>query len=626
MKTIALPFLSCVFLLNSMAQQQSPAAESRRAAVDGPQYAHGRTDDKLMATYGTCRQTDIRHFSLLTTRSWDVLAWQSAGDYCGFGDDGDGSPWPEYRMTLEIFIDGKKQTVRIDRVAHQFDCRDAEGGTDQIRFRRVDLMMATLQWVTAWQCRNVTDRPLRLQYRVSLSDSEQLVKELTASSDRHLIFQDKHVSHLAAFDRKAEINVEGPKITMSWGTTVAPGAEYPVCLALRPGWAEAYEDMKRPLRGNVGYRYKCSKHDCRVFPKVQELEFQAAAKLLGLPGAGLNWPDVSRMIAIKQQRLYAPMPELTGLPPAWEGVWAYTFDLLRVGARPPQGLLDDIWMTGDPVHYVWTFYWDTPGAAQAYCQRDPDAAARTVLTFLRAGIQEDGHSWVMLNPFHAWRDGPQLPNLSMALWDCYQASRNKMVLAEAYPLLEKHQDWLDKAWNKTPNGPLADIDFNIDYGCALNEGRHIWVDMNMFQVNQYEVLAKMAGLLGKDAKTIRKWRDKAVKLKKGINEQMWNGADGAYYCLKASDSKQTRVSCPIEFYAMTTGVADRGQARCRCKGSWIRPDMRRARSTITSAPASLSTTRRSGSATAGAEPSGPSSPTTPCEDWSITGSRTKHLP
>ena len=167
----------------------------------------------------------------------------------------------------------------------------------------------------------------------------------------------------------------------------------------------------------------------------------------------------------------------------------------------------------------------------------------------------------MLNPFYAWHDGPQLPNIPMSLWDCYQVSRNKAALAEAYPLLERHQHWLDKTWNKTPNGPLADIGFNIDYGCALDEGRHIWVDMNMFQVNQYEMLAKMAGLLGKDAETIGKWRDKAVKLKKGINEQMWNEADGAYYCLRASDSKQTRVACPIEFYAMTTGVADRGRAR-----------------------------------------------------------------
>ena len=360
MKTIALPLLCCAFLLNGMAPQPSPAAESTGAAADGPRYAHGRTDDKLMATYGTCLQSDIRDFSLLTARSWDVLAWQTAGDYCGFEYDGDGSgAWPEYRMTLEIFIDGKKQRVRVDRVSQQFDCRGVEGGTDQVRFRRVDLMMATLQWITAWQCRNATDRPVRLQYRVSVSDDRQLAKKLTASSDGHLIFQDKHVSHLAAFDRKPEINVDGPKIMMSWSTILAPGAEYAVCLALRPGWAEAYEDGKRPLRVDVGYRYQCSKHDCRVLPKVQELEFQAAARLLGLPGARLSWPDISRISESKQRRLYAPMPELTGLPPAWEGVWAYTFDLLRVGTKPPQGLLDDIWMTGDPVDYVWTNYWDT---------------------------------------------------------------------------------------------------------------------------------------------------------------------------------------------------------------------------------------------------------------------------
>ena len=31
---------------------------------------------------------------------------------------------------------------------------------------------------------------------------------------------------------------------------------------------------------------------------------------------------------------------------SWEGVWDYTFDLLRVGARPAEGLLTDVWLAG----------------------------------------------------------------------------------------------------------------------------------------------------------------------------------------------------------------------------------------------------------------------------------------
>jgi len=60
-------------------------------------------------------------------------------------------------------------------------------------------------------------------------------------------------------------------------------------------------------------------------------------------------------------------------------------------------LLGDIWLTADPAFYVWTAYWDTAGAAQAYCHFDPNAAARIVLSFLHGGIQEDGHSWIMFN-------------------------------------------------------------------------------------------------------------------------------------------------------------------------------------------------------------------------------------
>jgi len=317
MRTIPIARVCWTLLLSGITWQQIPAAGPVDVLAGTPAYAHGRTDNELMATHGSCRLTDIRHFALLTARSWDLLAWRSAGDYYGFGYDGNGNGlWPEYRMLLEIFVDGKKQSVLPATVAHQFDCRNTEGGTAQLQFRRIDMMMATLQWITAWRCRNVTDRTVEVRCRLSLSDDKNLAKTLAASADGHLIFQDRYTSHLAAFDRKPEVEVAGARIAMTWKADVAPGKDCSVCLALRPDWAEAYEDVKRPLREDVGYKYKGSRHDPRVLPKVQQLEFQAAARLLGLPAAGLNWPDIVKISGVKQQRLYAPMPTLAGLPPA----------------------------------------------------------------------------------------------------------------------------------------------------------------------------------------------------------------------------------------------------------------------------------------------------------------------
>ena len=116
---------------------------------------NGRTDTQLMATFGSCGQTDIRHFALLTAKSWDVLTWHSAGNYCGFEYEGTGmypdpkpsGNWPEYQLALEIFVNGQRQGVTPGEIIQQFDCRRTAGAGGKIEFHRLDMMLATLQWV-----------------------------------------------------------------------------------------------------------------------------------------------------------------------------------------------------------------------------------------------------------------------------------------------------------------------------------------------------------------------------------------------------------------------------------------------------------------------------------------------
>jgi hypothetical protein len=310
----------------------------------------------------------------------------------------------------------------------------------------------------------------------------------------------------------------------------------------------------------------CAKLSIPALAQTRDMEFRSCAGLLGLPETQLNWNDLTKLAQAKQRRWNDAVPRLTGFPASWAGTFDYTLDLLRVGTKMPQGQCQDIWMVADPMYYVWTFYWDTALAAHSYCNLDAEAATRTLLTFLHRGIQEDGHAWIQFNPVaHYPNDRPQLMNIPLALWDCYQISRNKGMIAEAYPILARHQAWIDRVWNKRPNGPIADLDWNIDYGCALDKERHIWLDMTTFQVSQYECLAKMAELLDKDASLAARWRLKAVQLKAAINKFMWNEQDGAYYCLKARNLEQTKVSCPIEFYTLTTGVASQDQARLLMK-------------------------------------------------------------
>jgi hypothetical protein len=521
---------------------------------------HGRTDCEMMEAYGACFLTDFRHHSLLISDTWNSLAWQSIGYLHAANDEEYRKTWgPKYQLSLQIFVDAVPQLVIPGETTHQFDCRTINGSTEHLAFQRIDMLLASLQWVSAWKCRNMAGSEVEIEYHVILSDDQNLAKTLVEKTDRHLIVQDSFISYLVAFDRKPEISTNATTVTLSWKERIAPQKDFSVSLGFRSGWGEP--DVDKTRSSSMNYN-KCTKLSTPDLVKTREVEFHVASAMLGLPKVQLEWDDLAKLAEVKQRYLNKSMPRLTGFPASWEGLFDYTLDLLRVGTKAPQGQCKDIWMAADPMFYLWTFYWDTAATAHSYCHLDADAAARTLLTFLRGGIQDDGHTWLQFNPVARYpNDRPQLMNIPMALWDCYQVSRNQEQLAEAYPLLEKHQDWIDRVWNKRPNGPIADLDWNIDYGCALHDERHLWVDMTAFQVDQYEHLAKIAELLNKDTVTIEKWRRKAFQLRDAINQYMWNAEDGAYYCLKSSNLEQAKVSCPIEFYTLTTGIASQAQAR-----------------------------------------------------------------
>src|SRR5690606_14182044 len=120
---------------------------------------------------------------------------------------------------------------------------------------------------------------------------------------------------------------------------------------------------------------------------------------------------------------------------------------------------------------------------------DADVTSRAILSFLKGGINDDGSAWIQINPVDKYGQRPQLMNIPLAIWDTYLINRDFFLLEEAYPILVKQQNWIDTKWNIRPNGPIADLDWNIDYGSALHNERHLWVDMTAFQVSQYMLLA-----------------------------------------------------------------------------------------------------------------------------------------
>ena len=156
---------------------------------------------------------------------------------------------------------------------------------------------------------------------------------------------------------------------------------------------------------------------------------------------------------------------------------------------------------------------------------------------------------------------PQLANLTMALWDCYQITHDREMLASFYPEIVKHVRWLETTRNRTPNGPLMDVGYNIDYGPKqLYSSPTIWPDVQFFLVDRYRRLAKIAAVLGKAPAEIEEWSQKADRLRDGIRKHMWDETNGTFWCV--SDKLEFKqVPSPIEFHGMVADIPTQEQAR-----------------------------------------------------------------
>jgi hypothetical protein len=106
-----------------------------------------------------------------------------------------------------------------------------------------------------------------------------------------------------------------------------------------------------------------------------------------------------------------------------------------------------------------------------------------------------------------------------------------------------------------------DIGYNIDYGQpSLYTSPTIWVDVQMFLVDRYRRLAKIATVLAKSNEEIAAWTERANRLAKAIRRHMWDDKSGTFWCVSDKLAFK-RVGSPIEFCGLTAGVATPEQAR-----------------------------------------------------------------
>jgi len=531
---------------------------TRTTDLAGTKFVNNRTDNDLVAAYGTCYLNDFRFFTMLHQDSWDLLRWESMGN--AVLAHRTWRNWP-YEQRLNVQVDGTNipsASFRIEEVEQQFDFRQVIVSSPLVKIKRLDLMVSPRYWVTALQVINLQKKSAKITVGFDWNEknkAELNIRPWTDNESSGFIYSipDGPPVLVSTGAKGSWAKQGGNVINNKWELTMNPGETKTLDVDVYMGWADL------PVYKNEGPGINATDEQAIKDRHTDREKFCQLSINKSIPLTN-RWEDLMQICEARRHYLYERMPRLTGVEPQWDGMWCYAFDLIRSGINPPQGNFKDVWKVESLDVYREPFYWDGPASVHTFCNWDADLAARTLLTFLTS-TKENGELCVSANPYRSWPNPtPQLANITMALWDCYQITQDKNILVSCYPLLVKHVRWLETKRNNSPNGPLMDVGYNIDYGPEeFYSTPTIWPDVQFFLVDRYQRLAKIADLIGRPKEEVLEWSNRATKLKEAIRKYMWDEKNGTFWCL-TDKLEYKKIASPIEFHGMVAGVPTREQA------------------------------------------------------------------
>lgn len=523
-------------------------------------YVNDRKDYDLVATYGSCYLDDFRYFTMLHQEKWNMMQWETCGN--AVMDHRIWRNWP-YEQHLSLQINGKEvpyEMVSVSKIEQQFDFRQTSFNIFSVKFERLDMMMSGRSWLTAFQVKNTGKKNTTVKLSVKWNEKNKAclnVREWSDEGKKGFSYAVKNEpATLVALEANSKwYSVDTTSVVNTWEFELAAGESKEMNIDVYIGWGNLTE-YKDNGPGNLA-----SIEQATLDRRFDRKGFRKLLVQNGITSFDKTWNNLQQIKNQRRAYLYDRMPKLIGFDPKWNSLWCYTFDLIRSGIYPAQGNFRDIWEVGSLDVYRDAFNWDNASTMHTFCNWDADIAARTIHTFLTS-MSESGQLNVSANPYRVYDNPvPQLANNGMALWDCYLISRDKKILEVAYPFLVKHVRWLEQSWNKTPDGPLMDIGYNIDYGPKeLYTSTTIWPDVQFFLVDRYKHMAKMAREIGRPQNESEEWTKRAKLLTKNIRKYMWDENEKTFWCLNDTLGYK-KIPSPIEFHSMTTDVATYQQAK-----------------------------------------------------------------
>jgi len=237
-----------------------------------------------------------------------------------------------------------------------------------------------------------------------------------------------------------------------------------------------------------------------------------------------------------------------GIPPVlpeYHSQYLYAWWLMAAGIISTRFFTTREVLTPSKIHYVGVWQWDALFHALAYRHAHP-RLAKDQLRILLDHQREDGmlpdavhdEGTITHLDFPVDADVTKPPLLAWTIWKIYETTGDREFLQETYEATVKWINW----WIKHND---RDNDGLCEYGHPFSSGLDdspLWdagmpvcsPDLNAYLVLQMNCLADIANEIG-ETQDVPIWKGRANRLKKQMDEILWNEQIGIYLAKHEAD-------------------------------------------------------------------------------------------
>lgn len=255
----------------------------------------------------------------------------------------------------------------------------------------------------------------------------------------------------------------------------------------------------------------------------------------------------------------------------YEQLYAKCLSVMKTQLYSPEGQYDTIWSTPDRLPHKYIWIWDSVFHAVGFRNVNPKIAEDLILAVF-CNLREDGfipcRSVVGFDHPMISKE-TQSPIIAWGAWLVYQVTKNKDFLEKVFNCNAKFLDWCFKnrmsradlfAWHVDEDNILCKCgESGMDNSPRFDDAAYLLaIDFSCFMANEMRFMSKMANELGMKTE---QYDSAYEKIKKSINEILWDEETGFYYDYDTEKERLHKVKSVASFLPLFAGVCDEDKAK-----------------------------------------------------------------